>query len=197
MAEPAYQRLTRERINRQFTLVTASRVSLWLGGDHLLLVQRNGFTETCKRFYFRDIQAITVQQTARRTIWNAILTVPLGIGLIGLLLSASAPANEAALVVWLIFAGVFLLPFAVNNLRGTASECRLRTAVQTEELGSLSRVAQTRKVLDRIRPLIVAAQGQLAAQEVAARMQAAAQAAAITPGPEPPAAAVSGPPPVA
>jgi TctA family transporter len=188
MAQPVYHRLTRDRMPNQFAVVSVVRSSLWLGSDHLLLVQRGGFTETYKRFYFRDIQAITVQETRRRTIWNAVLMVPLGICLIGLVICAIPRMNGVAMIVWAIFGGLFLLPFVVNNLRGTACACQLRTAVQTEEIASLSRVRQTRKVLAKIRPLIVAAQGQLTPEEVSARMQAAVGEEYSATNPEPPAA---------
>jgi hypothetical protein len=46
----------------------------------------------------------------------------------------------------------------------------LRTAVQIEELPSLNRIRRTRRVLDRVRPLIVAAQGPLAPEEISGRM---------------------------
>jgi len=184
MAEITYQRLTRDRTTRQFAVASATRESLWLGSDHLLQVQQRGFTETYKRFYFRDIQAITVLKTSRRTVWNAGLAVPVAICLIGFMVSALPSPNTVAMAVWSVFAAIFLLPLVVNNLRGTACTCALRTAVQNEELGSLSRVRQTRNVLDKIRPLIIAAQGQLAPEDVAARMQEALSGAQVTPKPE-------------
>jgi hypothetical protein len=190
MTESTYQRLTRDRIPRQFAVVTASRISLWLGNDHLLLVESNGFTETYKRFYFRDIQAITVQETTRRTVWNAVLAVPIAICLIGILVSSLPAANVAAMITWSIFAVILAVPFTVNNIRGTACACKLRTAVQTEDLGSVSRVRQAQKVLEKIRPLIAGAQGQLTAAEVSAHMQEAASGVAAAGQPEPPASSV-------
>jgi len=190
MDEANYKRLTRERTPRQFTIATVSRVSLWLGGDHLLLVERSGFTETYKRFYFRDIQAITIQKTSRRSVWNGVLAVPLAICLFGLVVSLTSPRNTTGMVVSSILVTLTLIPFLLNNLRGPACACQLRTAVQTEDLGSLSRVRQTQKVLEKIRPLIVAAQGSLSPEEVAARMhQAASPQLGTTPAEAPPASA--------
>jgi hypothetical protein len=190
MAETTYQRLTRDRISRQFAVFAASRVSLWLGGDHLLLVESNGFTETYKRFYFRDIQAITIQETTRRRVWNVVLMIPLAICLIGLLVSSLPAANVPVMIMWSIFAVVLAVPFVVNNIRGTACVSQLRTAVQTEDLGSLSRVRQAQKVLEKIRPLIVGAQGQLTAAEVTARMQEAASGVTTAGKPESPSSSV-------
>jgi hypothetical protein len=67
------------------------------------------------------------------------------------------------------------MPLLLNNLLGPTCTCHLRTAVQTEELPSLSRVRRVRRVLNRIRPLIVAAQGQLTSEEVSARMRELSQ----------------------
>lgn len=197
MADYAYKRLTRDRIPRQFAVVSAGRVGLWLGSDHLLLVESSGFTETYKRFYFRDIQAITVRETMRRKIWNAVLMVPIAVCIILIVIIAIRQVNLAAIVMWSIFLGILLVPFIMNNIRGPACACQLRTAVQIEDLISLSRIRQAHKVLDKIRPLIVAAQGQISPEEVSARMQQAASPQTAPQKPEaPPSAPLPPAPPV-
>jgi hypothetical protein len=185
MAHSAYQRLTRERTAWRWA-IAVPRVSLWLGSDHLLFVEQYGYRETYKRFYFRDIQAITVMETTRRTVWNAVLGIPLTICAIGVVISALPARNIPALVIWAIPALLIAVLLVINNVRGRACICELRTAVQTENLASLSRLKQTRKVLERVRPLIIAAQGQFTAEEVSVRMQAAASGIAAAPKPEPP-----------
>src|SRR5208283_5906459 len=75
MAEPQYQRLTRERTPARFAVASIARSSLWLGDDHLLFVECTGYTETYKRFYFRDIQAITIRKTTTHAVWNWITGV--------------------------------------------------------------------------------------------------------------------------
>ena len=49
---PAYRRLTRSRAG------VGSYSSLWLGADHVMQLSSTGYTESYRRFYFRDIQAI-------------------------------------------------------------------------------------------------------------------------------------------
>ena len=159
MPELRYQRLTRARARNFFSVAFMSRTSLWLGDDHLLCVDNNGYSESYKRFYFRDIQAITIRETNRRNIWNAILLLPTVICIVGLLICLLPSPNVGGVIVWTIFALLFGVPFLVNNLRGPTCACQLRTAVQVEDLPSLCRVRQTRKVLAKIRPLITAAQG--------------------------------------
>ena len=168
MSEFQYQRLTRSGMR-----TVSSRGSLWLGSDHLLSAESNGYRETYKRFYFSDIQAIIVQHTKLRVIWNAILPTPLAGGCLGLLACLTSGArNEGAIIAWLIFIVVILLFLVINNILGTGCVCYLRTAVQIEQLPGLYRAPKARKVLSQIRPLIAAAQGgELSAETVAARMQ--------------------------
>jgi hypothetical protein len=151
-----YRRLTRAR-GRRWLL---PRVSLWLGPDHLLSVESTGYWEDYKRFYFRDIQAVIIRGTKRRTVWNAVLTGPLVIFLAGLLASATPRSHSlTAIITWSILSALVVVPFALNNILGPACATQLRTAVQTEDLPSLCRLRQTRRILERIRPLIVQAQG--------------------------------------
>lgn len=172
MSEIRYQRLTRTRTRTLFSVAAASRTSLWLGPDHLLCIDYNGYSESYKRFYFRDIQAITLQQTKRRMIWNIILLTPLFFCGVGLMICLFPYENPGWVIFWSIAAAFFLVPFIINNFLGTACTGQLRTAVQTEELASLSRVPRATKVLERLRPLIADAQGEtLSPEEVAARLR--------------------------
>jgi hypothetical protein len=174
MAEREYQRLTRPRSRRKGLLtfvIFVKRSSLWLGKDHLLNVDSSFFAEEYKRFYFRDIQAIIIRRTERRKIWNFVLTL--------VVLLSFAPAarqlpdlssDSFLSVVIAIWFSILALGLLANNLLGSSCTVHLRTAVQIEELPSLNRIRRTRKVLDRVRPLIVAVQGRLAPEEVSARM---------------------------
>jgi hypothetical protein len=164
MPEPKYRRLTRSRRGSQaFITAVNSRSSLWLGKDHVLCVDVEGFTETYKRFYFRDLQLITVRTTHRRAIWNAVLTIPLAILLVALIVDGAGVLSATSAVIL-----AFVL--TVNNILGPTCRVYFHTAVQTAEIPSLSRVSRTHKVIERIRPLIAAAQGLLSPEEAAARL---------------------------
>ena len=173
MAERDYQRLTRSRTRRTGMLAAfATRSSLWLGKDHLLCADSTGYSETYRRFYFRDIQVITLVATKRRAFWNwtfGALTVLILGSLVFYLLAATMPGATIQTGVVLLGVGggsFYALALLVNNLLGPACKSFIRTAVQVEELPSLCRVRRTRKVLARLRPLIVAAQGQLTPEEI-------------------------------
>jgi hypothetical protein len=178
MAEPEYRRLTKTRVRRKGAFaITATRTSLWLGNDHLLSIDSTGYTEEYKRFYFRDIQALTICGNQRRVVWNwillAVLVIPLA-WLATMLFDREINSN-AIWILWSIITSILLIPLIVNNLFGATCNCYLRTAVQVEELASLSRIRRAQKALARLRPLIAGAQGDLSAEEIPARLRALAQ----------------------
>jgi len=184
MAEREYRRLTRTHMRRAgFFAAFATRSSLWLGKDHLLSIDSTGYTEQYKRFYFRDIQAILFVASKRRAIWNWVLIIPtvLCLAWLATALSSSRNRDAGAIIAAAISASIFTVPLLINNLLGPTCACHLRTAVQTEELPPLSRVRRARKILNRIRPLIAAAQGQLAPEDISARMRGWVESPAAAP----------------
>jgi hypothetical protein len=148
-------------------LLRGRRVQLWLGDDHLLMVEWDGYREYYKRFRYQDIQAFSVQRTAAGKVANALLGIIVLI-FVGLGLRVGDPVGLAIL---LTLAAVFALILLSNILQGPTCKCQLRTAVQTEELHSLTRVHNARKTLDRLRPFIATAQGSLTPEEIEARFR--------------------------
>lgn len=161
MANPEYIRLTRASSRSTFALAVISRTSLWLGPDHILFVDSTGFTETYKRFYFRDIQALIVQRSANFTIINIVVAIPFTFLMAGALVTSDAVPKG----VLFVLAGILAIVGIINVLGGATCRCYLRTAVQEEHLASLSRLRRANKILDRIRPLIVAAQADSVSSE--------------------------------
>jgi hypothetical protein len=177
-----YRRLPGWGIRREGLIgLGAARNSLWLGPDHLLSVDRVWMNEEYKRFYFRDIQAITVQKTNTSTSWNWVLAT-LGVGsaaLFGLLASQAISTDRVGFfIAGGIIAGIWFLSLLINLLRGTSCICRLRTAVQNEKLPSLGRVGSARKAIAVLKPLIEETQGSLDAGQIAGHMAPGAQGAA-------------------
>jgi hypothetical protein len=161
VSQPIYKRLTSARLRRKGVLSSlgAARQSLWLGDDHLLSIDSTSYAEEYKRFYFRDIQAIFIAPNPRRAIWNGILGALL---IMHILVFAWLGIGTTAIVITGVILGI---PLAINNIMGPACRTYLRTAVQVEEFPSLNRLPRTNRVLTRIRPLIVAAQGSLPPKE--------------------------------
>jgi hypothetical protein len=181
MAEQEYERLTRTGPRSAFELISLSRASIWLGKDHLLCVGTNGYSEDYKRFYFRDIQAIVIRQNNARNVRSGIYAA---LGVLFVIVSFAVDKSNVALITLLSAAGISLAAVTINLLLGPTCSCQIRTAVQMESL-PLIRTRRAQKFLERVRPLIAAAQGQLTAEEITARMQQPAGGVASASAQEP------------
>ena len=133
-----------------------ARHRLWEGPDHLLVVTSWPTGEGYKRFFFRDIQAIVIRQTARRLVVNIVLFV--------LALLTAGPwlfvDGGSAWIASAIIGGFWLIFILANTLLGPTCETRIQTAIQTESITSLVRLRTALKVLARVQPHIVAAQAE-------------------------------------
>ena len=136
--------------------------SLWLGEDHLLSVKTWGFREEYRRFYFDDIQAISVRRT-NRWMWSGAVA---GVFLAGCLVAALAlGAEREAQITFFVLAALPAVLLAWNLALGPSCLTTATTAVQTEELSALNRVRQVERVMEKVRPLIWAAQRKPAGPE--------------------------------
>ncbi len=176
MPDNTYSRLTWARQRAVVSVGSESRSSLWLGADHLLVVETNGYTEKYKRFYFRDIQALDFRKTQRWHIWTLVLSLICG----GLALIGVLTGSTVGMGVFGGLAALVAIPLVVNILRGSTCSCRIRTAVQTEPLWPLSRFRRAQKVLAILRPRIAEAQGNLTPGEIMTRMRPAPTATTPT-----------------
>ena len=147
-------------------LLRGRRVQLWTGDDHLLLVESDGHKEYYKRFFYRDIQALILRRTWEGRIINILLSLPAALFAF-FAMTTSDPDGQIALA---IIAGLFAFLLVINFLSGPTCQCQLRTAVNLTDLPSLTRVRQARKAFARVRPLIVATQGEVASEEVQSRI---------------------------
>lgn len=167
-----------------------SRCSLWLGKDHLLAAETTFFTETYRRFYFHDLQAVVIQENRARRDWTIILGVIAGLvaALFGLILLASG-LNPAAWTLFALLEAPLLLGLLFNGLRGPTCRCRLQTAVQAVELPSLRRLRKAERVIATLRPLIEQAQGVVTADMLrsltATQAAPAVSTSSAVPVPEP------------
>lgn len=135
--------------------------TLWMAGDHILSVDNRGFSESYKRFYFRDIQAITIQQTNRGKIWNSIWVI-----LAGLSALAALESERDDVLPWLIMTGIFVVLLIINWARGPTCRYDIITAVQRETIPSLSRMRTAEKVTRTLRRLIKKTQGEIKPEEI-------------------------------
>jgi hypothetical protein len=135
------------------TVIPGLRTKLYLGTDHLLLVEQLILLERYKRFYFRDIQAITAAPSGRwivfGTIWGFLALVAALFLMVHHPLAVSAGA---------FFTTLFGCAFVHNLILGPTCVVRLRTAVQTHRLAPLERIRNFHQRMATIEPLIREAQ---------------------------------------
>src|SRR6266545_1509925 len=117
-------------------LFRGRRTQLWTGREHLLMVESDGYTEYYKRFDYRDIQAFIIRKTVQGRIVNALLAA-FSLILFALALAVDDPVGRGFL---LGLAGFFALLLLINFLMGPTCQCHLRTAVQSVEMVSLTRL---------------------------------------------------------
>jgi hypothetical protein len=169
-APKEYQRLpgrgTQVEGGRWFA-ITSSLCTVWMARDHLLLVSRIGYTETYKRFYFRDIQAIIIRKTATAFVWNIVLSIVA----LGFILPAVGVSDATAKIVLALIAGFFTFLVLWSLWRGSSCVTHIKTAVQTEQLAAWNRMRAARKGMALIRPRLLEAQGEFPQAELRARLE--------------------------
>lgn len=111
--------------------------------------------ENYHRFYFADIEAITVRQTTRGIFWNVALSLGLFVCLAIIRVKPGPHWVSGA------FAGIFALLLILNISLGTTCVTQLQTRVQTRAL-PIRRVRKALRVVDRIFQSIQAAQAEIA-----------------------------------
>jgi hypothetical protein len=154
--ETLYEKLPGRGLRREgWIAITRIRCTLWLAKDHILSVDNRVFSESYKRFYFRDIQAIILQRTNRARVWNTIWA---GLDVLALLLALVFKGY--GLLICLIFAGLFTVALLINWFQGPTCTCELITAVQRETLPSIGRLKTAEKVLPLLRRIIKRSQGE-------------------------------------
>jgi len=159
------------------------QIRLYQGPDHLLLVSSSGYNESYMRFYFRDIQAITVRTSIRGKIWNGVW-----IFLAFLAAIIALQVGGVAMMVWSMIAGIFFILLAVHFSFGPTCICQIRTAVQTRALPSLNRLRRAQKVIARLRPIIERAQEPMSSSELSRRIDETRRDTAPIPVGNPPTA---------
>ncbi len=138
------------------------RSSLWLGLDHILLIQRRGYVEEYKRFYFRDICTIVVQKTGIYLAINAA---------VGLMLSGFLFLHFLGVIQWnwdrtghiaLAIPSVsLLLILLVNAVKGPTCQTKLGTAVHAVNIPSMNRLRSSLRIVATLRKKIEETQGHL------------------------------------
>jgi len=164
---PTYTRLATGRFG------LAGFGSLWLGPDHVLLVNNAFGVERYRRWFFKDIQAFVARRNSRRLLLNLI------VGGCGLLIAAGtaaciigafdadSSADQGVLVALAIILGgvtAICLGFTLaNTLLGPGCTTHVQTPLGVEKLSLPGRLNAFVKIAATLTPLIETAQAAQAA----------------------------------
>ncbi len=132
--------------------------SVWLGPDHLLLIRSWRFREEYKRYYLGDIQSIAVAAAPR----FHLSTRSIGIAILWIIAISIATARGISWEVdslWVVAAA--LVGAWIYISASCSCICRIYTAVSGDDLPSVYRSWTARKFIQRVQPMIAAAQGPL------------------------------------
>lgn len=140
---------------------------LWIGRDHLLLVESTGISEIYKRFFFKDIQAFHLVERKTNTYVTAVV-----IFLLLLTGAACLFGWNKGVVPLVVFFGVIslvLLFYVIRLLlRGPACDCWIYSSVQKEKLTPVNTIKIAKKFMDLMVPRIETVQGGLSSDVLAA-----------------------------
>ena len=165
MAEKEYRRIAGRGFGRK-DFITWVEAQLWMGKNHLLQIEKRGYTEKYKRFYYADIQAIIMRRTNSTLYKTVFLSLMIAFGVAW---EFSITSGGAA-IFWGSWIGFFALLLLLNLLKGPGCTCHIQTAIQTEQLPSFNRIKKTRKALTQLREAIAANQGLLSPEELRVRL---------------------------
>ncbi len=129
------------------------RDRLWLADDHLLSVRSSRIVDLYERFYFADIQGIYFRdRRGEHILLLSVLLLPC------LLLVALAIIFHWA---WLIPLAPLAAWTAAYGLMGSQAECHIQTLLGTHAVPAIGRRSAYEQLLERVVPLVEAAQGKL------------------------------------
>jgi hypothetical protein len=135
------------------TVIPGLRTKLYVGTDHLLLIEQLILVERYKRFYFRDIEVITATPSARWIVFAVLW------GSLALLAALSFFIHNPFVIgAGIFFIALFGFAFVYNMILGPTCIVRFKTAVQSHRIAPLERIRDFRQRMETIESLIRQAQ---------------------------------------
>ncbi len=143
---------------------------LYAGPDHVLVAKTAFLNENYKRFYYNDIQALTLQKTSQGAVLNvgigAIFSMMVLITL-GVVFSGGVSIFDPVSIFAIIITVLMLVLLLWNLALGPTCECFLLTAVHAERLECLTRIRTAQKTFNLLRPIIETVQGVIQEEQAA------------------------------
>jgi hypothetical protein len=131
------------------TVIPGLRTKLYVGTDHLLLVEQLILVERYKRFYFRDIEVITATPSARWIVFGVLWAS------LAFLAALSFFIHQPLVIgAGIFFTALFGFAFVHNMILGPTCIVRVETAVQSHRVAPLERIREFRQRMETIESLI-------------------------------------------
>ena len=129
---------------------------MWVGDDHLLHIDNSRFHESYQRYRYDEILAITHAQRESYVLLLAVLLV------LSVFMAAVAmwSGGFGMRIFWGLVIGAPVAAIVRELARGPRCYCEIHTAVGRRRLNAITRVVRARQLIDRLEPLIRAAQGE-------------------------------------
>jgi uncharacterized membrane protein HdeD (DUF308 family) len=177
-AEIYAERLTRYRARPGFSL-SQVKYGLWLAEDHILQITRGPYRETYRRFYFRDIQALSLTRTRTHQMLMGVAALGAVMLLGGLLvmglyltnISGDADPGNVVFGAVVIMAGFAAVVAGFPGFLGPTCVCMVTTPIQHARLDALCRWKRDLPTFEALCEKVAAVQGTLS-EEVAAQLEA-------------------------
>ncbi len=140
---------------------------LWIGRDHLLVVNSAFGFESYRRYFLREIKALIVRRSMRGKIVNWVtgsLLALFALVALGLWFASTKGAPRELMIGFAIAFGIFAaiagLILLVNFSLGPTCHVFVQTTAGVERLGAPIRLRSARAVQRKIAPLIREAQAE-------------------------------------
>jgi hypothetical protein len=156
-----------------------TQISLWQGSDHLLQVEKDGYSERYRRFYFADIESFIIRRDNRQRNYTIALIILQAFFLFFIVIGGSSGMRVALSIPF----AMLLTALIVNIAKGPSCVTHVTTAVQRQEIQSLRRVRAAERAANEILNGSQATQGLLSPEET--RMRFELRSAPPIPGPPP------------
>lgn len=159
----------------------ATKASVWLSPDHLLVVERAWFVEHYWRLRLRDIESVVLQRTRAREIGAATAALVLAAGL------ALAPWPPAGFELRTAMGGLAVaigaMALVMELARGAGCAATVRTRTTSVCVRAWSRRRAARRGMEQLCPAIAAVQPPLTAEQLAAERGTEADPEPVQPRP--------------
>lgn len=147
MKKKEYSKLTK-RCRRLFSLS-----QLWLGKDHIILIEESSASQTYRRFYFKDIEGIVLGDTSLHIVYFILSFVLVAI--MARIFSGLELFAETTSRIWaFVMLGFFLLIGVYQFIAGKINNLAIQTKNGPFKLPIRLRQRKMKKMLNKIIPLI-------------------------------------------